>query len=255
VPFTASHAAAVLPFVGARRLLPAGLVIGSMAPDLFYFLPFDVPREFAHSLVGALTIDLPLGVVVFALWQYVFRRPVVDFAPVWVRERLAGLPAWRDRGIRMSWPASLGSLVVSLLLGAATHIVWDTLTHNSWLTEGLPAVRVVLGPQMLFEWLQDASSVAGLLVLALWGAAWLRRTPRVGPVPTRLVALVRVLAWVSVGVAGAVVALAIWRTGIERGYAPFESALTFLAVRRGIAVALLLAMLWSLVWWTVPRRR
>jgi hypothetical protein len=59
MPFTTSHVAAILPF--ARALVPAALVVGSMAPDLFYSVPTDVSRELSHSLPGFITVDLALG--------------------------------------------------------------------------------------------------------------------------------------------------------------------------------------------------
>jgi hypothetical protein len=51
VPFTLAHPAAAVPLLrplGRRGLLSA-LVIGSMAPDLWYFVPFDVTRADSHS--------------------------------------------------------------------------------------------------------------------------------------------------------------------------------------------------------------
>jgi hypothetical protein len=66
VPFTPSHVAAVLPFA-RTPLVPSALVIGSMGPDLFYYVPLPIERSFTHSLTGVFTVDLVLGVVLFAL--------------------------------------------------------------------------------------------------------------------------------------------------------------------------------------------
>jgi len=52
MPFTISHAAAVLPFsrwLKSRQLLSAA-VIGSMAPDFGVFLPLHLPRAETHTI-------------------------------------------------------------------------------------------------------------------------------------------------------------------------------------------------------------
>lgn len=41
MPFTGSHPAAVLPLL-RWGLIPSALVIGSMSPDLGYFLPLGI---------------------------------------------------------------------------------------------------------------------------------------------------------------------------------------------------------------------
>src|SRR3982751_4122954 len=66
MPFTASHPAAVLPLI-RLGLPPSALVIGSMGPDLPYFLPVGRGLE-THTLVGLFTVDPLLGAVCLALW-------------------------------------------------------------------------------------------------------------------------------------------------------------------------------------------
>ena len=51
--------AAALPFV-RTPLLPAGVAIGSMAPDVPYFIPLGVPRHLTHTPTGVVTIDLAI---------------------------------------------------------------------------------------------------------------------------------------------------------------------------------------------------
>jgi len=62
VPFTGSHPAAVLPFF--RVLVPAALVIGSMVPDLPYYLPSPVPGSVTHTATGS-WFDLLVGIIAF----------------------------------------------------------------------------------------------------------------------------------------------------------------------------------------------
>jgi hypothetical protein len=65
VPLTPSHAAAVLLFL-RTPLPPSALVIGSMAPDLPYYLPVDVPFR-THTALAVVTTDLLLGIVAWAV--------------------------------------------------------------------------------------------------------------------------------------------------------------------------------------------
>src|SRR3712207_2490157 len=96
MPFTASHAVAALPFL--RTPLPASaLVIGSMSPDLPYYLPLD-PDVPTHTAVSVVTYDLLLGLLAWALWHGLLAAPAVAFAPAPLRARLAGV----DLGLRRS---------------------------------------------------------------------------------------------------------------------------------------------------------
>ena len=65
MPFTASHAAAVLPLL--RTPLPASaLGIGGMAPDFPFFLPFG-PGIRTHTAAAIVTRDLLFGVPAWLL--------------------------------------------------------------------------------------------------------------------------------------------------------------------------------------------
>ena len=51
-------------------------------------------------------------------------------------------------------------LVVSLLLGVVSHIVWDLFTHEArWGTTAIPALAAEWGPLPGYKWLQHGSSV------------------------------------------------------------------------------------------------
>lgn len=250
MPFTPSHAAAVLPFL-RTPLPPAGLVIGSMMPDLFYFLPVHVPRGFSHSLLGAVTLDLAVGAVLYVLWRAVFRRPVADIAPLWVRERYATTAEGvRDR--RMPWAGFAPLLAAALLTGIATHLAWDAFTHQGWLAARLPALGWQAGPLPLYSWLQHLSSLAGTVVLAVWVLLWWRRTPPGKPAPSRVSRRARAAVLTTLATLGVGVGLVYWTAGIRSGLSPVDSTLVFRTVRLTLGTAGLFAVLASIVWWTLP---
>jgi hypothetical protein len=172
VPFTISHAAAVLPLrkLGKARLPLAALMIGSMSPDFsYFFMPGDIERLATHSIAGLFWFCLPVSLAAWFLYVRVLEQPTIALLPDRWAARIT--PSSRDLTV-----ASLAIVSAAILLGALTHIVWDSFTHI-----GSPVVNAVRGLRIVvFEWhgrpirvfrlLQHLSSVLGMLVLAFF--AW-----------------------------------------------------------------------------------
>jgi hypothetical protein len=177
MPFTFSHAAAAWPFRKTRLEMPA-LLIGCFAPDLPYFM-FDRTRAFiGHTLLGAFIFDLPVSLVVLWLFYAYQKQPLSTLLPKGIRMRLK-----QGRDDYSFWPPShLALIVVSILIGTATHILWDSFTHTfywpyrhwSFLSH---VVHVPAAGNMPMEKvLQYASSVFGLVFVAIWIWSWYRAT-------------------------------------------------------------------------------
>jgi Domain of unknown function (DUF4184) len=175
VPFTGSHPAAVLPFL--RTPLPASaLVIGSLAPDLPYYLPVPLP-EITHTAPAVVTVDLLIGALAWVVWHGLLSAPALATAPTALRGRLAGRvhPGLRER---LSSPRRIALVVAALVVGAATHVGWDEFTHaDGWGTAHLPLLTARYGRLPGYQWGQYAGSLAGGAVLLLWAARWWRRAP------------------------------------------------------------------------------
>ena len=255
MPFTPSHIAAILPFVRSP-LAPAALVIGSMVPDLPYFVPLGIPRELTHSIPGVPLADLPMGILVLALWASVFRAPVIDFAPEWVRARFR-LPTRRP-----NWRPSLRLVsvtLVSLLVGIATHLVWDGFTHpDGWAVLQIASLRTQLGPFTAYRWAQYASSIGGLMIFAIWGARWVRRTPPIEhrafeTGSGRLDSRARVTVWLILGAVQVGVALMIWIGGLITGADLFNRTVLYRTATISISSAGLLAVIACLGWYLLPQ--
>ncbi|MFJ6522143.1 DUF4184 family protein [Streptomyces filamentosus] len=186
MPFTLSHAAAVLP--GLRRdgtargpLVASALVAGSFSPDLTYFAASVVPgaMEFGdvtHSPAGLVTVDVLLTAALVGLWLTV-REPLVGLLPGrWrgpVHVVLRGRP-WRERR-----PAGLAVwFVVSAVLGATTHLVWDTFTHiDRWGTRTIPFLAEVVGGFPVYQYAQYGGSALALVLLGWFAVRALRSAP------------------------------------------------------------------------------
>ena len=174
-----SHAAAILPLLhlpGTRRLSVSALVIGTTTPDLVY-LGSTLGAE-AHRPAGLLLYCLPLGLVAFvyveALVLPVLGPPLLALAPRRVRSHARRVlsPRPLPQGLK-AWLA----LALALLLGAASHQLWDGFTH-AWLWPAsalYPELMVpIFGrPILLSRILQHSSSLVGLLVVL----AYLRWIP------------------------------------------------------------------------------
>lgn len=173
MPFTPSHAAAVLPFL-RTPLPPSALVVGSLTPDLPYYAPVDFPWR-THTAIALVTTDLVLGALAWALWHALLSAPAVASAPAGLRGRLTRIPlGLRPRldPVRLWWTAP------ALVVGAATHVLWDEFTHpRRWGTDHIPALGETWGLLPGYRWLQYASGLVGGAVLLVWLVRWWRRTP------------------------------------------------------------------------------
>ncbi len=180
MPFTPSHAAAVLPLL--RTGLPASaLVAGSVAPDLPYFLP-GRPDWATHTLLAVVGLDVLLAASIWVVWHGLLAAPALAAAPAGVRGRLAGRVPLGLRP-RVGSARALPATVAALAIGAATHVLWDEFTHaGRFGTEHLAVLRETTAGLPGYKWAQYASGLIGAAVLGLWFLRWWRRTPA-HPVP------------------------------------------------------------------------
>lgn len=251
MPFTPSHIAAVLPFA-RTPLPPAALALGAMVPDLFYYVPLDVPRGLTHSWLGVVTIDLAAAVLLFFLWEFVFRAPVIDFSPLWLRRRMS--TRYRMPQTLKSFGIFAALLVGAAVLGSATHLVWDSLTHAGPVSTALK-LDAMQGDLPLYKWGQHVSTVVGAVALVVFTLFWCRRTVPSDSAPTRLSGAQRRNGVLLVLASGLVVALVVWIRGMLRGWQPVESELVFYTVTIGLAAAALCAVILCVIWWTVRKPR
>ncbi len=167
MPLAPAHPAVVLPL--QRLGLPlSALVVGAVASDAPVYLPVGVSYATTHSWPGLAAVVV-IGLVVLWVWFALLRDAVVDLTP-WLRERT---PAQARLG-RRAW--LLAPLAVAL--GAATHVLWDSATHDWGFTvREVAFLREAYGPVPLYRWLQHGSTVVGSVVVAAYGVRRLSRRP------------------------------------------------------------------------------
>ncbi len=177
MPFTLSHPAAAWPF-RKLNLVWSAFVVGSMAPDFPYIVGSAEYRTLGHRFPGLVEFTLPASVAALWLFHNVLKRPVVGLFPAGVQQRLDGLNGDFEFG---GLPRFL-AIFASIVLGIATHVVWDAFTHAYtwpwyhfiWL-EGWTRVPA-LGLIPRYAAMQYGSSILGVLVLGVWGLVWYRET-------------------------------------------------------------------------------
>jgi len=179
---------AVLPLWPARRFLPfTALAIGSMVPDLPLFFPISNYHR-THATLGALTLCLPMGLVIYAVFELIMRRPLTELLPRWVRVRLRpdiGLPHFTRRWMVVTWPIGIA---LAIVIGALSHQFWDAFTHpNRWATDSFASLQApvaIFGIKIkAYKLFQYASSLVGLPLLALLAVYTLRKTKPITTIP------------------------------------------------------------------------
>ena len=191
MPFTLSHAAAVLPAVrtdgtGRGALVPAVLVAGSFSPDMTYYVASVLPEamefgDVTHSFPGVFTVDVVVAWALVGLWL-LLREPLVALLPLRRQGRPAtllrcGAPRARVR------PSLVARWYVSAALGALTHVVWDAFTHlDRWGMRLFPVLGEEIAGSPLYWYLQYGGSAIAAVVIAAFLVVALRRSPAAAPV-------------------------------------------------------------------------
>ncbi len=176
MPFTLSHAAAAWPFRRTPLELSA-LITGCFAPDFTFFFFLKPHGFYGHTLPGIFLLDLPASLVVLWLFHAYIKQPLILILPRAVRRRMNS----SDEKFSFWPPARLANIVLSILIGACTHMVWDAFTHNLfWPYRHLGILRKivqmpVIGDIAMYDLLQYGSSLCGIVFVAIWVMHWYRR--------------------------------------------------------------------------------
>lgn len=169
MPFTFAHPAAVLPLRRFKSLRLAALMVGSVTPDLPYYVPAKYGRVMldSHTAMGALWLDVPLGLVTL-LVGFLLRRPLtVLMGPRSRALCLQSMERFKEQPRQWLWAP------LAVYIGTWTHILWDAFTHDSgWVVRRVAAlsapIKIGAYTGTLCHVLQYVSSVVGLLILAIW---------------------------------------------------------------------------------------
>jgi hypothetical protein len=171
MPFTLAHPAAVMPLRRLKYLPVPALIVGSMTPDLPYYIPsrvFSFGQHDTHTIYSSIVICAPLGLLILAV-GLLLRRPLT--ALMTERARWVSL---REAELFAAHPLNWLLAIPALLIGSWTHILWDAFTHpGTWLVRRVDALSAPINLFGMYTGevshvLQYASSLFGLAVIAYW---------------------------------------------------------------------------------------
>ena len=170
MPFTLSHPAIVLPLTSKKlRLSATGLIVGSMTPDFEYFIRMKNVSRYSHTISGLFWFDLPFALLLCFVYHLIVRNSLFNNLPVFLKEKLIIFK-------KFHWPNFFKEhwiiVCVSILIGAASHILWDAFTHDTmFFVQRDPDLSdlMQLGNINLasYRFLQLSSSVLGLLIVII----------------------------------------------------------------------------------------
>jgi len=168
MPFTLVHPAIILPlkYLPKKWISLTALIVGSVMPDLESFLRLRPVKDITHTWAGFLYLGLPAGVLLSFFFHNIIRDPVIANLPSFFQKRFS-------KSSEFNWTKKFTenwfTVIVSMVIGGASHFFWDSFTHYGWFLRRFPRLK---GDIVLFESnmevrhvLQYVNSILGLLII------------------------------------------------------------------------------------------
>lgn len=117
--FTLSHCIVAIPLTKIfKQQIPfASIAIGSMTPDLYRLLTTQ-SGSFSHQWTSLIVPNLFVGLLFCFLWYYIY-KPTLSYIFI----------SKYPKTNQSSHFIRFFLLILGLLLGCITHLIWDGLTH------------------------------------------------------------------------------------------------------------------------------
>lgn len=126
-----------------------------------------IQSDFSHTIDGLFWFDLPVGILLAYIFHNIVRDSLFDNLPWFLKSRFIKFKKfdWNESARK-----NFSIVVVSILIGAASHLFWDSFTHESGnFVRKIPQLTSSVdlsGFQIsVFKILQHASSLVGGLVI------------------------------------------------------------------------------------------
>lgn len=183
MPFTLAHPAIIIPLKKPLKKwgVLSALAIGSMTPDFSYFLPFGIDRNETHTFLALFWFCLPVGLCLFYVYHSLLSPVLLHIVPKGFQQRLN-----KNMSLGVLPKASILAVIISILIGASSHIIWDLFTHpphslptfmRSWMT--IVLIQFDGYTFYVFRLLQQISSVLGLAYVIYRINLWYKNTPAI----------------------------------------------------------------------------
>lgn len=145
-----------------------GLVVGSLTPDFEYFLRMRIKSIYSHTIDGLFLFDLPLGILLAFIFHNIVRNSLFDNLPIFLKSRFSTFRQFNwNKHFKKNWLVVL----VSILVGASSHILWDGFTHeHGYFVQKIPVLANtihILGREIpILKILQHSSTIIGGFLIA-----------------------------------------------------------------------------------------
>ncbi len=172
MPFTLSHPAIILPFGFKQHKYIdfTTLFIGALSPDFEYYIHLRPIRFVGHTILGQLYFNLPLIIIAAFILHFIIKKPLIIHLPKPFCNRYYYL-------VKRKWiPRSAFRWLVvcySGLIGAFSHLLWDSFTHRSGFF--VQKIKVLTHAIIFFNrtipiynLIQHISSIGGLIAIGLF---------------------------------------------------------------------------------------
>jgi hypothetical protein len=168
MPFTFAHPAIVLPLsrISPKWFSLTGLIAGSVVPDFEYFLRMQIKSSFSHTYLGLVCFDLPFGILLTFIFHHIIKNDLFNNLPNWLASRVSVNPINWIQKFRTDWFI----ISMSILIGAASHLLWDGFTHKTGFFVLLfpvlsSAINVFQFKIPLYSALQHGSTIIGFALI------------------------------------------------------------------------------------------
>ena len=245
MPFTLAHPIATVPiwWGSKQKLHLASLAIGSMIPDADYFILLYPIKTIGHTFPGIFIQGIPYSIVLLLAIRYVLMRPFLALIPLQLARKFPPPKKYFPLQI-----PELFNIVLSIAIGAATHLIWDNFTHSGDSVHS-ESLKSTLGSLPIYTLLQYGGGIFGLVALSLWLANWLRRAELHHRVET-LTSGWRVLAIIGIVYCGFGVAL----VAVQDNREPFVN-FSVRSLIGGMSGTFLGLLLYSAIFWLLNSLR
>lgn len=127
-----------------------------------------VQSNYSHTISGLFWFDLPLGLFLTFVFHNIVRTELCDNLPIILKSRLLNFNHFNwNKHFKMNWFVVL----ISILIGAASHLFWDSFTHESgYFAKTIPTLANVIeifgGQFPISKIVQHSSSLIGGIIIA-----------------------------------------------------------------------------------------
>lgn len=163
MPFTLAHPIVTLPLWQAsqKRFDLAALMVGATIPDISYFVALQPVVNIGHSLTGVVIEGIPSGLLLLLIGRYWLWQPVRSLLPSAIATRFPIHCPYSFHPL-----PRLLKIILSLAIGALTHIIWDSFTHSyGWGVQRFSGLSFEIAGLPIYKALQYGCGLLGFAVL------------------------------------------------------------------------------------------